>query len=135
MNSPESINDSMANAEWEALAFAIRKVNMGISGNDAGAKRLRAHLGIVRMIMYNEIKEWNGNNTIDLAFFIASFKTIQKLENEFEKRGVKKNEFMLFLRLLFYKFKKQKITAVKPLEKIGEFKKMKGVVENGYSLI
>ncbi|VVC04066.1 Uncharacterised protein [Candidatus Bilamarchaeum dharawalense] len=131
----ESISDSLASAEWDALAHALKKVNIGIQGNDAGAKKLRAELGIVRMIMYEEIREWNGNNTIDLAFFVASFKTIRKLEKQFEKRGIKKNEFMLFLRLLFYKFKKQKIVAVKPLEKMGEFKKMKGVVEHGYGLI
>jgi hypothetical protein len=48
---------------------------------------------------------------------------------------VKKSEFLLFLKLLFYKFKKQKLMAVKPLEKQGEFKKMKEVVENGYGII
>lgn len=131
----ESISDSMAAAEWDSIAFALKKVNMKIDGNDAGAKKLRAQIGMIRMIMHDEIIEWNGNNTIDLSFFIASFKTIQKLEKEFEKRGIKKSEFLLFLKLLFYKFKKQKIQVVKPLEKIGEFKKMKGVVENGYGLI
>lgn len=135
MSNLESISDSLAAADWDSIAFALKKVNMSIDGDDAGAKKLRAQLGMIRMIMYDEIKEWNGNNTIDLSFFIASFKTIQKLEKEFEKRGVKRSEFLLLLKLLFYKFKKQKLQVVKPLEKIGEFKKMKGVVEHGYGLI
>lgn len=135
MSNPESISDSLAAADWDSIAFALKKVSMKVDGEDAGAKKLRAQLGMVRMIMYDEIKEWNGNNTIELSFFIASFKTIQKLEKEFEKRGVKRSEFLLLLKLLFYKFKKQKLHVVKPLEKIGEFKKMKGVVEHGYGLI
>jgi hypothetical protein len=135
MSPPDSISDSMAAAEWDALAFALKKVNMCVEGDDAGAKKLRAQLGMVRLLIYEEIKDWNGNNSIDLSFFIASYKTIQKLEKELEKRGVKKSEFLLFLKLLFYKFKKQKLMAVKPLEKQGEFKKMKEVVENGYGII
>jgi hypothetical protein len=135
MSPPDSISDSMASAEWDSLAFALKKVNMSVEGEDPGAKKLRAQLGMVRIIMYEEIKDWNGDNTIDLSFFMASYKTIQKLEKDLEKRGVAKSEFLLFLKLLFYKFKKQKLVAVKPLEKQGEFKKMKEVVENGYGLI
>ncbi|MFH1785226.1 MAG: hypothetical protein ABH842_02255 [Candidatus Micrarchaeota archaeon] len=133
--SPKNISDSLAAAEWDALAHALKKMDTGIIGDDATSKKLRAQLGIIRMIMYEEIREWNGHNTIDITFFVASFKTIKKLEKDFSKKGITKSEFLLFLKLLFYKFKKQKIIAIKPLEKIGEFKKMKGVVENGYGLI
>lgn len=136
MNIPsKNISDSLAAAEWDQLAHALKKMDSGIKGDDATSKRLRAQLGIIRMLMYEEIRGWNGHNTIDLSFFVASFKTIRKLETDFIKGGITKSEFLLFLKLLFYKFKKQKIIATKPLEKIGEFKKMKGVVENGYGLI
>ena len=131
MNPPVSISDSMADADWDALAYALKTIHGGVEGDDAGAKRLRAQLGMVRMLMYEEIRGWNGNNTIELSFFIASFKTIQKLEKEFEARGVKKREFLIFLKLLFYKFGKQKLMVKKPLAQIAEFKRMKGVVENG----
>jgi hypothetical protein len=129
---PRSISDSLAEADWDALAHALRSISCGVEGNDAASKRLRAQLGVVRVLMYEEIRGWNGNNTIELSYFIASFKTIQMLEREFEARGVKKREFLIFLKLLFYKFGKQKIKVKKPLATRAEFKKMKGVVENGY---
>ena len=69
---------------------------------------------------------------MDMSFFIASFKTIKKIEREFDTRKVKKREFLIFLKLLFYKFQKQKLKVKKPLATIAEFKKMKGVVENGH---
>lgn len=131
MKPPPSISDSLADADWDALAHALKTISSGVEGNDAASRRLRAQLGMVRMLMYEEISGWNGNNTIELSFFIASFKTIQSLEREFEARGVKKQEFLIFLKLLFYKFKKQKIKVKKPLATLAEFKKMKGVVENG----
>ena len=135
MDSTHSIRDSLANADWDELAYALRKVSSGVEGNDASAKRLRAKLGIIRMLMCNEIKGWNGTNSIELSYFIASFKTIQMVQREFDARGIKKQEFLIFLKLLFYKFSKQKIKVKKPLAKIAEFKKMKGVVENGHSPI
>ncbi|MCI0503393.1 hypothetical protein L0Y65_01630 [Candidatus Micrarchaeota archaeon] len=132
MNPPSSISDSMADADWETLAYMLKKISSGVEGNDAASKRLRAHLGIIRMLMYEEIRGWNGNNTIQMSYFIASFKTIQKLQKEFDARGIRRSEFLLFLKLLFYKFEKQKLLVKKPLAKIAEFKRMKGVVENGH---
>ncbi len=135
MTSPPSISDSLADADWDALAYALKTIGSGIEGNDAASKRLRAQLGIVRMLMYEEIRGWNGSNSIELSFFIASFKTIQTLEREFEAHGIKKREFLIFLKLLFYKFEKQKIRVKKPLATLAEFKRMKGVVENGHGPI
>ncbi|MFH0884374.1 MAG: hypothetical protein V1861_01550 [Candidatus Micrarchaeota archaeon] len=131
MNHPVSISDSMADADWDSLAHMLKTISSGVDGDDAGAKKLRAQLGMVRMLMYEEIRGWNGSNTIELSFFIASFKTIQKLQKEFDARGIKKREFLTFLKLLFYKFEKQKLKVKKPLATLAEFKKMKGVVENG----
>ena len=135
MNPPPSISDSLANAEWEELANMLRIVSTGVEGNDAQAKRLKAKLGLIRMLMYQEISGWNGDNSIELSYFIASFKTIQKVEKELSARGVKKSEFLTFLKLLFYKFQKQRLKAKKPFALLSEFGKLKEVVENGHSPI
>lgn len=87
------------------------------------------------MLMCEEIKEWNGNNTIELSFFMASFKTIQKLEKGFDEKGIKSSEFLTFLKLLFYKFEKQKLKVKKPIATLAEFRRMKGVVENGHNTL
>jgi hypothetical protein len=132
MTPPASISDKLADLDWDALAQLLKTVNCGVEGNDAGAKRLRARLGMTRMLMYEEIRGWNGHNTIELSYFIASFKAIRTLEKEFDARGIKKREFLVFLKMLFYKFRKQRILVKKPLAALAEFKKMKGVVENGH---
>jgi hypothetical protein len=110
----------------------LKNIQSGVEGKDAQSRKLRTQLGIIRMLIYEKISSWNGNDSIDLSFFIASFKTIQKIEKEFDAHGIKKREFLIFLKMLFYKFKKQKLIVKKPLATIVEFKKMKGVVENGY---
>lgn len=127
--SSNSIIDSLANADWDSLAHALRTVSCGVEGDDAAAKRLRAKIGLIKILMCEEIKEWNGSNAIQLSFFIASFKTIQMIQKEFDAKGVKKREFLIFLKLLFNKFEKQKLKVNKPLAMLAEFKRMKGVVE------
>ncbi|HSB47693.1 MAG TPA: hypothetical protein VLD37_06800 [Candidatus Bilamarchaeum sp.] len=133
MNPRPSISDSLDAAEWEQLAHALKKIGHGIEGDDAASKRLKAQIGIIRMLMCQEISTWNGNNSIELSYFIASFKTIQKVQREFDARGIKKREFLIFLKLLFSKFGKQKLKVKKPLATLAEFSKMKNVVENGHT--
>lgn len=131
MTSSRTVSDILTEADWEELANMLRTIGSGVEGDDAAAKKLRAQLGVVRVLLYEEIRGWNGSNSIELSYLIASFKTIQMLQKEFDARGIKKREFLTFLKLLFYKFKKQKIKVKKPLATLAEFKKMKGVVENG----
>jgi hypothetical protein len=129
---PLSIQSTLANADWDELAHMLKTISTGVEGNDPASRRLRAKLGMIRMLMYEEIKGWNGSNSIELSYFIASFKTIQRVQKEFDARGAGKREFLIFLKLLFNKFEKQKIKVNKPLAKLAELEKMKGVVENGH---
>ncbi len=132
---PISISDSLAEAEWETLAYTLKTISSGIEGNDAASKKLRAQLGLIRMLMYEEIRQWNGNGFIDLSYLMASLKTMRKIEKEFDARKQKNTQFLIFLKLLIYKFEKQKIRVKKPLAMRGEFGRMKGVVENGHGII
>lgn len=130
MSPPISIRDSFANTEWDSLAYTLTTLDPGIDGDDAASRRLRARLGMVRMLMYEEIKGWNGNGSIDLSFLIASFKAVKTMEMELQAQGIRSSEFLIFFRLLLYKFEKQRIRVKKPLALLAEFRKMKRVVEN-----
>ena len=133
MTSQCSIRDSFANTEWDSLAHTMNVMKVDIEAKNAKTRRLRTRVGIVRMILYNKLKQFNGDDSIELSFFIASFKTIQKMEKEFDANHIKKREFLIFLKLLFYKLEKQKLNVKKPLAMLAEFNRMKGVVENGHS--
>lgn len=85
--------------------------------------------------MRGKIKELKEKNTIEASFFIATFKTIKNTEKEFDKCAINKREFIVFLKVLMSKMSKQKLQAKKPPDMIGEFGKMKGVVENGYKAL
>jgi len=131
MTSPNnSISDSLLHADWDSIADALTMLESGIKGNDPASRKLRTQAGLVRVIMCENIRTWNGNNSIDASFLIASYKTIRKMEKEFENKGVKNRQFLIFLRLLLLKFEKQKLMAKKPYLMIEEFGRMKEAVEN-----
>ncbi|MBI5046290.1 hypothetical protein HZC07_00990 [Candidatus Micrarchaeota archaeon] len=129
----DSIRDSLANADWETLAHALKTIQIEVDAKHPHAKRLKTKLGIVKILLYEKVRELKQDSPIELSFFIGAVKTINKMEKEFDDHSIKKREFVIFLKLLLYKFGKQKFTVKKPREILGEFRKMKRLVENGHS--
>lgn len=132
MSPPLSIRDSFAEVEWDSLAYTMKALSTGVEAKDAKSRRLRTKAGLVRMILYDKLRGFNGDDSIDLAFFIASVKTIRGMEREFDAHQIKRREFLIFLQLLLQKFQRQKLTVKKPRDMLAEFGRMKGVVENGH---
>lgn len=135
MDPPLSISDSVAKAEWDSLAHAMKVLATGVDARDAGTRSLRTRAGMVRMILYDKLRGFNGDNSIDLAFFIASFRTIARMETDFDSHRIKSREFLIFLKLLLRKFEQQRLMVKKPRAMMDEFGRMKGVVENGHSTL
>ena len=128
---PSSVSNSLDTADWELIANTLMSMESGVEARCAKTRKLRAELGVMRILIYEHIRGWNGNTTIDGSFFIGAFKSIQRMEREFESLGIKKTEFLFFLELLMKRFERQKLVVKKPLATLSEFKRMKGVVENG----
>jgi hypothetical protein len=124
-----SIRDSLLQADWQSIAQALNTIDTGIEGNGPSARKLRAQLGVIKVIMCENMRTWNGNSTIDASLLIATYKTIQRMEAEFNSRGIENRQFLIFLKLLLQKFEQQKLKVKKPFVLINEFGKMKGVVE------
>jgi hypothetical protein len=110
----------------------MKTLNTGVEAMDAGSRRLRTKAGLVRMILYYKLRGLDGDGSMDLAFFIASVKTIRGMEREFDAHRIKRREFLIFLQLLLQKFGRQKLIVKKPRDMLAEFGRMKGVVENGH---
>lgn len=125
--------DSFAAAEWDSLAHTLRTLSSGVEDEGAAMIKLRAETGLVRLILYEKMRQFNGNDSLDLSFFMASFKTIQKIEREFDANHIKKREFLIFLKLLLCKFERQKLSVKKPRAMLAEFDRMKGAVEDEYT--
>jgi hypothetical protein len=130
-HSPSHLID---NESWDSLATKLISIPISIGNEDKELLRLRKEMELIKHVMHEQLVSFNGNNTIDTAVFVGAIKSIDRIEKCLDKRGIKNNEFMIFLRMVLEKMKKQRLVVKKPLEMQKEFGKMKGVVEDADSV-
>ncbi|MGV8085248.1 MAG: hypothetical protein ACP5N9_03280 [Candidatus Bilamarchaeum sp.] len=135
MNHQRSIRESLAHADWDEIIKMMEKIEFDLEINGSKGKKLRAHVGLVKLIMCSKMGSFNGDNSIDMSFFVASHKAVKKLEDQFENNQIRNREFIAFLKLILHKMSKQKLKVKKQREIKDNFERMKGVVENGHSTL
>ncbi len=129
MEDPVSLRNTLANEDWDSISNILTNLDTGINGS-RDTRVLKKKVGMIRQILLGQLGKMNGSNEINLSFLVGNIKTVEKLETEFDMYGVKEKEFVIFLRLLLYKFEKLKLIADKPMERRIELFKLKGAVEN-----
>lgn len=133
MEEPVSLRNTLANEDWESLSSLLLSLNTGINGR-RDTRKLKKKVGMIRHIMVGHLKKLRDASKIDASFLVGNIKTIEKLESEFDAYGVDDKEFVIFMRLLIYKFEKLKLTVEKPMERRIELGRLKGAVENADDL-
>ena len=128
---PGSLTDDIENESWDSIARMLIRFPINIDKTDRGLHKISRELGVIKHVLHNQLMTYNGNGSIDISFFVAASKTVARLDKDLESKGIRNNEFMLFLKLLILKIRRQKLIVKKPLEMQNEFKKMKRIVENG----
>ena len=135
MNHQRSIRESLAHADWDQIIKMMEKIDLDLEINGSKGKKLRTHVGLVKLLMCSKMRTFNGDNSIDMSFFVASHKAVKKLEDHFESNQIQNREFIVFLKLILHKMSKQKLKVKKHREIKDKFERMKGVVENGHSTL
>jgi len=129
MEDSVSLRNTLANEDWDSISNILLNLDTGINGR-RDTRVLKKKVGMIRHIMLGHLKTMNGSSKIDVSFLVGNIKTVEALEKEFESYGVEDKEFVIFMRLLLYKFEKLKITVNKPMERRIELGRLKGAVEN-----
>ena len=129
MEDPVNLRNTLANEDWDSISNILLNLDTGINGR-RDTRVLKKKVGMIRHIMLGHLNKMNGSDKIDVSFLVGNIKTVDALEKEFESYGVEDKEFVIFMRLLLYKFEKLKITVNKPMERRIELGRLKGAVEN-----
>jgi len=132
----DSIQKRIEEQSWEDIAHMAHTIHIELESECNGTKKLKKEVCLVKHILHEHL--CNADNVSDFlnaSLFITMVKTIDKFEKAFDKHDIKRREFLLFLKAVLNKLKKEKLRVEKPMERKFEFKKMKGVVENGNKFI
>lgn len=128
----ESLAYALAKEDWKSLARMLMSMDIRLDDDRAETRKLYKELCMTKAVLHNYLSQTNGSNTIDLSFFVGSVKLVRRLEKEYDRLGVERRDFLIFLNLLLTKFGQQKLLVAKPAERKAEFKKHKRVVEDEY---
>jgi hypothetical protein len=130
----QSFSQIIETESWDSLASMLISMPVDINKDGPKLRRIAKELEVIKHILYDHLNQMNGNNTIDMAFYVGAIKSISKLEKKLESNGVEHSQFVIFLKLLLGKLKKQKLIVKKPMEVREKFGKLKEVVEDANSL-
>ncbi len=128
----ESLSHALASEDWQSLARMLITMDVELGEDREETRQLQKELCMVKTVLHQHLATTNGSNTIDLSFFVGAVKLVHRLEGEYDRLGVERREFLIFLKLLLTKFGQQRLIVKKPAEMMAEFKKHKGVVEDEY---
>lgn len=127
--SKTALVNQIQNEDWDAIAHTLITFDITLATNGNQGRKLKKELGLVKHVLYEHIKSNNTEN-LSASFFVGAVKTVKAIEKRFDSNKEERREFLVFLKLLIEKLKKQKIYVKKPMEIRDEFQKMKGVVED-----
>ena len=117
------------NESWEDIAHMMHVFHIELEDDHNGTKKLKKELCLVKHILHEHLCDPDRIQYVNTSLFITMVKTINKFEKAFDKHNVKKRGFLLFLKAVLNKIKKEKLRVEKPLERKVEFKKMKDLIE------
>ncbi len=111
---------------WSFLAIMAIEFHIEIEENGSESRKLKKEVEMLKHVIYEQLINYENNGkNIPSVFFTGMVKTIRRIEASFERLQMKDKIFVQFLKALLHKAKKERIIAVKPLERSFEFKKMK----------
>lgn len=132
----DNVQKQIEEGTWEDIAHMAHAFHIEIEGEGNGTKKFRKELCLVKHILHEHLcNPEHVKDFVNISLFIRMAETINKFEKTCDRHSIKKRGFLLFLKAVLNRIKKEKLRAEKPLERKVEFKKMKDAMENSHGNI
>ncbi len=110
---------------WESLAQMTLKFNTEIINNNGGRK-ISKKMQYLKHLIHLYLKDSQGIEVFSSSRVLVKFaRTVHGIENYLVKNNIPSTPFLIFLKAIVEKAKKEKIRAQKPFERLQEFGKLK----------
>ena len=128
--------EMIENEPWDSVARIAMTFDTEFEINGNETRKVGKEVSLIKHIIQGSLSSESKDmkKFINWTFFVSLVKTIEKLEASFKENKIKNKDFIIFLKGLLNKIKKESLYSEKPFEKIGEFKKMKDKMDNGHHL-
>ncbi|MFH2106818.1 MAG: hypothetical protein ABII22_06160 [Candidatus Micrarchaeota archaeon] len=128
--------DLLERETWESLAHLALVFSVEFEKDDHQTRKIKKEVDILKRVIHGHLSTNSvSSQYLNAVFFVNLNKTIKKLEHAFEKNKVKRSDFLIFLKALTNKIRKEKLYVDKPFERVKEFGKLKFISENGHDFV
>jgi hypothetical protein len=108
--------------DWDYFARMARSFELEITSQDKELLRLSKELQMLRAVVHAHLSsDENRAAFISTNGMVRMYAVIKKLEGRINKYHKSHGEFLMFLRAILHKMKKEKLVVYKKMEKAKEF--------------
>lgn len=126
----ETIKRKVEEESWDTLARLALSFEIEIENKNQEVQRIKKEMQIIKHILYEHLQHpEDSKKFLTTNFFVRLVKTFNRLEKILMKYEQDRSEFLLFLRALIFKMKKERLVVFKTLERRSVFDSRKPMEE------
>ncbi len=115
---------------WEEIALIARDLEIKIDHDDEEARKLEKKMQVIKQVLYETMEDPERMKQMSSKFYVRLTKILQEMEDKLKDYRIEKHEFIVFLKILLSKLRKEKLVVTHKLDRKMEFGKHKGDVDS-----
>ena len=129
MDIHKDLLEKVGDKSWEEIALIARDLEIKIEHEDEEAKQLEKKMRVVKQVLYETMNDPERMRHLSSKFYVRLTTILEEMEGKLQHYRAERQEFVVFLRIILTKLKKEKLVVTHKLDRKMEFGKHKGDAE------
>ena len=125
MDIHKKLLDKIEDKSWEEIALIARDLEVKIGHDDAEARQLEKKMQVIKQVLYETMNDPERMKHLSSKFYVRLTGLLSEMEEKIIQYKAERQEFVVFLRILLAKLKKEKLVVTRKLDRKAEFGKHK----------
>ncbi|MBD3389392.1 hypothetical protein GF415_00350 [Candidatus Micrarchaeota archaeon] len=122
--------EKLGDKSWEEIALIARDLEVRIEHEDEDARQLEKRMRVIKQVLYENMQDPERMKHLSSKFYVRLNKLMEEMESKLKKYRADRQEFVVFLRIVLGKLKKEKLVVTHKLDRRVEFGKHKEDAES-----
>ena len=129
MDLHKELLDRVGDKSWEEIALIARELDVRIDHEDEEARQLEKKMQVIKQVLYETMNDPERMRHLSSKFYVRLTGLLSEMEEKILEYRAERQEFVVFLRILVAKLKKEKLVVTHKMDRKAEFGKHKKDVE------
>ncbi len=129
MDIHKDLLEKVGDKSWEEIALIAKDLEVKIEHDDIEARQLEKKMQVIKQVLYETMNDPERMKHVSSKFYVRLTKLMDEMENKLKKYRAERQEFVVFLRIILTKLKKEKLVVTHKLDRKMEFGRHKGDAE------